>query len=73
MNCFFKCKKVTNFALSQENKPEVTVQEFVFRYAINSCAKLKRQLAWICGGAINKSLLGTIISTGFGASILSKN
>ena len=39
-----KCKEVTNFALSLENKSDVTVQEFIFHYAINSCAYLKRQI-----------------------------
>ena len=43
-NFAFKCKKVTNFALSLENKLDVTVREFIFQYAINSCAYLKRQL-----------------------------
>ena len=27
-------KKLTNFALSLENKPKITVREFVFHYAI---------------------------------------
>ena len=36
-------KKVTNFALSQENKPYIAVREFVFHYAINSYVYLKRQ------------------------------
>lgn len=27
-------KKVTNFALTLENKPEITMSEFVFPYAI---------------------------------------
>ena len=40
----FKCKKVTNFALSLENKPNITVLEFIFHYAVNSCAYLKRKL-----------------------------
>ena len=43
-NFVFKCKKVTNFAISLENKLDVTVREFIFHYAINSCAYLKRQL-----------------------------
>ena len=37
-------KKVTNFALRLENKPDITVREFIFHYAINFCAYLKRQL-----------------------------
>ena len=43
-NFVFKYKKVTNFALSLENKLDVTVREFIFDYVINSCAYLKRQL-----------------------------
>ena len=37
-NSVYKCKKVTNFVLSQENKTDITVWEFVFRYTVNSCA-----------------------------------
>ena len=33
-NSVFKYKKVTNNTLSLENKPEITVREFVFHYAI---------------------------------------
>ena len=36
--------KVTNLALSLENKSNITVWEFIFHYAINSCAYLERQL-----------------------------
>ena len=43
-NFVFKFRKVTNFALSLENKSDVTVLEFIFNYSINSCAYLKRQL-----------------------------
>ena len=43
-NFVFKCKKDTNFALSLENKLDITVPEFTFHYAIISCAYLKRQL-----------------------------
>ena len=35
--------KVTNIALSLENKLDITVREFIFHYAINSCAYLKGQ------------------------------
>ena len=45
-NFVFKCKNVTNFALSLENKPDIAVPEFAFHYAINSCAYLKRQLTF---------------------------
>ena len=34
----FKCKKVIEFTLSLENKPEITVREFIFHYTINSCS-----------------------------------
>ena len=37
-------KKVTNLALSLENKSDITVREFIFPYAINSCVYLERQL-----------------------------
>ena len=40
----FKCKKVTNFALSLQNKLDITVQKFIFQYAINSYTTLERQL-----------------------------
>ena len=40
----FKCKKVIDFTLSLENKPEVTEREFIFHYAINSCVYMKRKL-----------------------------
>ena len=43
-NFVFKCKKVTNLALNLENKSNITVWEFIFLYAINSCAYLERQL-----------------------------
>ena len=43
-NFVFKCKKVTNFSLSLQNKPDITVRKFVFHNAIDSCAYLKRQL-----------------------------
>ena len=43
-NFVFKCKKVTDFALSLENKSDIVVWEFIFHCAINSCAYLKRQL-----------------------------
>ena len=41
-NSAFKCKKVTNFALSLENKPDATVRDFIFHYAINSCSNLRQ-------------------------------
>ena len=41
-NSVFKGKKVTNFALNLENKPEI-IREFVFHYGICSLAYLKRQ------------------------------
>ena len=31
-------KNVNNFALSLESKPDITVRNFIFYYAINSCA-----------------------------------
>ena len=37
-NFVFKCKEVINFALSLENKSDITLREFIFHYAINSCA-----------------------------------
>ena len=40
----FKCKKNINFALSLGNKPDITVWELIFDYAINYCPYLKRQL-----------------------------
>ena len=43
-NFVIKCKKVTNFALSLTNKPEITVPWFIFHYAINSCVYIKREL-----------------------------
>ena len=72
-NFAFKCKKVTNFALSLENISDITVREFIFHYAINSCAYLKRQLTQYLGRAVTKSFLGTVFTPGFGSSILSKN
>ena len=33
------------FALSLDNKLDITVREFGFHYGINSCAYLKRQLS----------------------------
>ena len=63
----FKCKKITNFALSLENKSAITVREFIFHYAINSCLYLKRQRR-----AVTKSFLGTAPAKGFGGSILSR-
>ena len=41
---FLNVKKVTNLALRLENKSNITVWEFIFYYAINSCAYLERQL-----------------------------
>ena len=43
-NFVFKCKRVTNLALSLGNKSDITVREFIFHYAINSSAYLERQL-----------------------------
>ena len=40
MEFFVKCKKVADFALSLENKSDITVREFIIHYAINSCAYL---------------------------------
>ena len=35
-NFVFKCKRVTNFALSLKNKPDIASREFIFHYTINS-------------------------------------
>ena len=43
-NFLLKCEKVTNVALSLETKLDITVRNFIFHYAINSCAYLERQL-----------------------------
>ena len=67
----FECKKVTNFALSLESKPEITVRGFGFHYSINSCACLRRQFPKY-GRPITKSFLGTVLTIVFGARILSK-
>ena len=54
-----------------ENKSDITVRAFIFHYVINSCAYLERQPKH--GKAITKFFLGTVLTTGLGASILSKN
>ena len=43
-NFVFKCKNVTHFALSLENKPDIAVRKFTFHDIINSCEYLKRRL-----------------------------
>ena len=65
-------KKVTNFARTLENKPEITMSEFVFLYAIY----LVR--IWIdklpkCNRIISKSFVGTVLTTILGTNMLSKN
>ena len=62
-------QKVTYLALILENKSDITVREFIFHYAINSCAYLEL-LKY--SRAITKFFLSTVLTTGFGASILSK-
>ena len=47
---FLNVKKLLIFALSLEDKSVITVQEFMFHYAINSCAYLKKQLTLIRQG-----------------------
>ena len=64
-------QKVTNFALSLENKPEIAILEFVFQYAILVHIWIGNLPKY--GSAITKSFLGFILTIVFGASILSKN
>ena len=71
LNFVFKCKKLLVLHLVWKTNL-ITVRETIFHYAINSFAYLKNNLPKY-GRAITKFFLGTVFTTGFGASILSKN
>ena len=67
----FKCKKVTNVALSLENKSNITYESlfFIMRLIL---VRIWRDKLPKYGRAIIKFFLGTVLTAGLGARILSK-